>query len=314
MQEELTVNADSYGDIEAAALLAGAVISNGSGDTDRIALIDHGHTSVVAIVDRRLVLKFSRSPYAAIRNEFELFVLNELGSMQTCRTPQGLGSDPESSWTALSFLGGENMSYSELRAMPESARKALGASIGKFTSELHRSLDTEMINKKRCELKLDELDEAPWPVHFERTIRDGSFTAEQQRDAAMQVSSAWSTQILNQSTEVVIHDDLHADNLLLSDNNLVGVLDFGEVTIGSPEQELRHTFWISEDVAHAAISTYEACSGVQLNKELVRLWAVMQELAAFSEYSQKRQHDHPSFLRAKSGLKRLMPEADWDSV
>lgn len=293
--------------------LAQDVISADSGDTDRVTLINHGHTSVVAVVDRQAVFKFSRSPYAAIRNEFELFVLRELDAMKTCDIPLGLRRGPEPSWTALSFLAGEHMSYSQLRAMPASAKKGLGVSIGRFTHELHSSLDTAMVDAKRRELRLDELDEAPWPIHFERTVRGGPFATEQQHGIAMQTYGEWSAQMRKPSTEVVIHDDLHADNLLFRDNALVGVLDFGEVTVGSPEQELRHTLWIGEDVARVAISTYEACSGTQINKELVRLWSVMQELAAFSEYSQKGQYDHPSYLRARSGLKHLLPEGDWES-
>jgi hypothetical protein len=94
-------------------------------------------------------------------------------------------------------------------------------------------------------------------------------------------------------------------------DELVGILDFGDINIGVPEQELRQLYRINDVVLDSAIKAYEEISGYKLNRDAIVTWAIAQELSVYSEMLEDKYTSSPSFLRAVDNLQKWLPEGDW---
>jgi aminoglycoside phosphotransferase (APT) family kinase protein len=118
---------------------------------------------------------------------------------------------------------------------------------------------------------------------------------------AKQYHQAWLNKKL--SDELVIHDDLHTGNLLFDDEYNLSVLDFGAVTIGTAEQELRQAYRLGDAALESAASTYEALSGKPFDRDTAKLWTVTQELGAYCREESGGAHE-----RAAENLQFWFPE------
>ena len=107
-----------------------------------------------------------------------------------------------------------------------------------------------------------------------------------------------------------MHDDLHTLNMMFEDNRLIGILDFGDTNVGTPEQELRQLYCINDDVMFAAVSEYQKLSGQELNVEALKLWAIMQELAVFSKSFIASKTNHHTFKRVARNLNTWLNEGE----
>lgn len=73
------------------------------------------------------------------------------------------------------------------------------------------------------------------------------------------------------------HQDLRPDgNLIFKDNELVGVIDFGNTGLSTPESELRHLAVYGDEVLEPAIRTLEERTDYKIDKEYVSLLADLQ--------------------------------------
>ena len=111
---------------------------------------------------------------------------------------------------------------------------------------------------------------------------------------------------------VVVHDDLHTENMMFNDDDiLTGVLDFGDTNVGTPEQELRQLYRISEDIMLTAVQEYQRLSGRYLNVEAIKIWSIMKELADYSGKLAAKDMGHRAFKRASRNLNIWIPEGKW---
>jgi Ser/Thr protein kinase RdoA (MazF antagonist) len=105
---------------------------------------------------------------------------------------------------------------------------------------MHSSFEMKAELRLRKELGLDNLATGePWPKYYEKVVHDGYFPTAVQDEIAKKCHAEWVARCATAPT-VVVHDDLHTENMMLNDDNwLIGILDFGDTNVGTPEQELR---------------------------------------------------------------------------
>lgn len=76
---------------------------------------------------------------------------------------------------------------------------------------------------------------------------------------------------------IIGHQDLYPDgNLIFKDNELIGVIDFGNTGLSTPESELRHLAIYGNEVLEPAIRTLEERTDYKIDKEYVSLLADLQ--------------------------------------
>jgi aminoglycoside phosphotransferase (APT) family kinase protein len=175
-------------------------------------------------------------------------------------------------------------------------------------------MSLEMKNELRLrkELGLDNLATGePWTSYYQRVVYNGHFSNPVQDKIAQKCYIEWAS-ICNFAPTVVVLDDLHTENMLFNDDNqLIGVLDFGDTNVGTPEQELRQLYRINETVMLAAAQEYQRLSGRRLNLKAIKLWAIMKELADYSKRLAAKDTNHHSFKRANRNLNTWLPKGEW---
>jgi len=176
---------------------------------------------------------------------------------------------------------------------------------------MHTHLSVEKALRIRQELELDELEEEPWNIYFKKQVQHGTFLNTVQEELAKDTYTKWSD-LESSNKLVVLHDDLHSQNMLFNEeNHLVGVLDFGDTNIGTPEQEFRQLYWINERVLRKAVEHYEQLSGEKLDLEAAKIWSIMHEMASYSYHLAKKDTSHTSFKRAEVHLGSWLPHGEW---
>lgn len=296
----------NFADAISARALLGKLYPNAT----EVGLIEHGYDNLVGLIDHTYAVRFPRNENAYSRSLYERIVLKELEGLSSVTIPKVIGENDEPPYVITTFVSGKHYSSIEIRKLSKEDQISLGSTIGQFAYEMHTKLSVEEALRLRKEFGLDGLEEKPWDIYLKERLFEYSFQTEQQTNLAKTYYKLWQ-ELHSEVDPVVVHDDLHNENMLFENNKLVGVLDFGDTNIGSPEQEFRQLYRINNQVLAAAIDTYEKLSGSKLSFEVSRTWAIAQELAAYSDRLSKDDTSHPSFLRAAKNLNAWLPEGEW---
>lgn len=280
----------------------------------KITMVDRGYDNIVALIDQELVLRFPRNEAALVRSRYECDMLGKLDGIKAVVVPKLVVQHDDPSYLVTSFVPGQNVSPEFINGLSIAEQQAIGTVIGTFAYELHSSVSAEREAAFRKSAHLGDQFDETWQQYFTRVVAGGHFVLPEQTRLVKQFYEQW--MILNEAhvQNLVIHDDLHVDNILFTDNKLVGILDFAEANIGTAEQEFRQLYRIDLNVLEAAMAAYNRLMGVELDIEAIKIWAVMQELGSYSRRLQAGQTDHPSFKRATNHLNQWLPEGRWDVI
>lgn len=278
---------------------------------NKITVVEHGYDNIVVLVDEQYALRFPRNKDTYARGQYEKQVLQHLETLDTVSVPRVLGEHTNPPYLVISFVSGEHLNPNTIRNFPMEAQQKLGENIAEFAYGMHTAFLVEDAVRIRKELRLDERPEEPWPVYFERLLSENKMLTAEQAAIAKNYYEQWK-QIDSSSPFVVVHDDLHTENMLFKDNHLCGVLDFGDTNIGTAEQDLRQLYRINETVVNAAARKYSELSGRQLDVKALKLWAIMQELASYAERLETDNTNHHAFARSAGNLNMWLKTDIWE--
>lgn len=281
-------------------------------DAQNITIIDHNADNIVALVDANYAVRFPRGEAAYLRGLHEKYILRRLESVETITIPRIVDEYADPPYVITSFVPGRHISPAAIRALSEDRQEAFSKEVARFAYTVHSSFSLDEELPLRKEFRLDEPDiEEPWAPYFKRVIHDGHLSSPVQDAIAKKCYDKWAA-LCDVTPTVVVHDDLHTENLMFDeDSDLIGVIDFGDVKAGTPEQELRQLYRISEEVMLAGVREYERLSGRRLNVEAVKIWAIMKELADYSNKLKDGNTIHHSFKRTSRNLNAWFPEGEW---
>lgn len=251
-------------------------------------VVSHGNDNLVILCGNE-VFRFPRNEAVWARGELEQFVLGELCEHPELSAPVLKHVHENPAYTISTALDGTVLENNTIRNLTAAQQTIIGHQLGHFAYTFHSLMDPKKIRPL-----LQEKHPQNWYAHYLEVSLPN--TPEPFLALAQRVLDSWGSH--DHADTTVIHDDLHSHNLLFdSDNSLSGVLDFGDVNLGNPEQDLRYTYWMGDTVMNAALATYEQASGKTLDRELVVLCAVSQELSGLAD--SKRSYMH---ARAKANL------------
>lgn len=273
-------------------------------------LVDHGYDNIAVLVDEEVVLRFPRNAAALQRDEYERYILDNIqGANVGIDLPYVLDENKNPPYFITRFVPGEHLKPLAIRAFAPEVQRAIGAQVARFAFAVHAALPVDDLRSIRLRLQLDDQADGSWEVSIRKYVLEYAFPSPSQDQVAKDYYRKWRE--LPMLPAVVVHDDLHTDNLLFVDEHLRGALDFGDTTIGTAEQELRHLYWINEHALKSGIETYEQLAGRSLDIEASKVWAVMQELAAYGGRGSAGQFTHPSYIRARGNLNRWFHTDIW---
>lgn len=276
----------------------------------QITLVEHGYDNIVGLVDDKYAIRFPRNSNAYKRSLYEKEILKNVTELKSVEVPRLVSVKNNPPCLVTSYINGIHLRSKNISHFTLAEQSIFGKTIGRFAFELHSTLSVDETRGYRKKYGLDKLEEEPWPIYLKKTLLNATFPTLEQAELANKYYYLWKDTEKNENL-VVVHDDLHSENMLFKHNKLSGVLDFGDTTVGTPEQEFRQLYRINKYVLQAAINEYSNLSGLQLNPETSKTWAIAQELASYSERLSTGNTQHPSFIRACKNLNKWLPEAKW---
>ena len=277
--------------------------------TAHLELIDHGYDNIVVLADDVVALRFPRNDAALNRDAFEEYILEKMRQVSPVDLPFVMSRGQAPAYFVTHFVAGEHVQPETARLYAAARRRRLGEQVARFAFALHTSVAVEEFAQAREQFHLDEQPDNSWEVSIQRHLAQGTFPSSAQDAIAKEYYQQW--QALPREPRVVVHDDLLTNNLLFVGDRLNGVLDFGDTTIGTAEQELRHLYHIDDTALEASVRMYEQLAHRPLDIAACRVWAIVQELVAYGRQSAAGRADHPSFLRARQNLNRWFATDIW---
>lgn len=280
-------------------------------DAQKITMIEHSHDNIVALIDTDYAVRFPRNSNAYLRALYEKRILEQLQDIETIAIPRILNEHAEPPYFVTSFMIGHHLGAADIRTFSWERQQEFARQVARFAYAMHKSLVLEKELPLRKELGLDEMaDEEPWPIYFKRIIQDVTFPTKKQDQIAKEYYAKW-MELCDVSPTVVVHDDLHTQNMMFDGDRLVGIIDFGDANLGIPEQELRQLYRVSEEVAQVGLKEYENLSGRHLNIDALKAWCIMKELADYYNHFSNNRMSHHAFKRACRNLNEWFPEGEW---
>lgn len=259
-------------------------------------VVNHGQDNLIVLVDGD-VYRFPRNKTVWDRAGVEHYVLETLRDYPELPVPMLKHLHENPAYTIARALDGDVLENQDIRALSAAEQRKIGEQIGTFAHTFHTLFTSENIRPFLSEKN----PQARYEKYLNQTLQeaDGSNSYDK---LATWVLTEWPR--YDHSEDTVIHDDLHVHNMLFNDTyQLTGVLDFGDVNVGNPEQDLRYVYWMGDDVFDGAVEAYEQLSGKILSRELIQLCAISQEVSGLYDPRRAYMHD-----RANSNLAFRFPE------
>ena len=261
-----------------------------------VRVINDGHENLIVVVDEKELIRLPRSEQVWLASKAERYVLQSLAPCADMPIARFIKVSENPAYLRMTFIKGEPLTAGQIRSLPGEDLQRIGKQLAEFAYKLHSYIKVDDFHPYRT-IHSWSYDDYLKRVLYDRIDPNSKIDA-----LAKQYYQAWLDK--RDDKRYVIHDDLHTGNLLFSKNSdLVGVLDFGAVCIGSAEQELRQVYRLGDDALETAAHTYENLSGKPFDRELAKLWVVTQELAAYC-----REDDGPVHDRAEENLHFWFPQ------
>ena len=259
-------------------------------------VVGHGQDNLIVLAEDN-VYRFPRNQTVWDRAGVEHFVLEVLREHPGLPTPILKQVHENPAYTIATALEGEVLENQMLWSLPRAQQQKIGEQIGSFAATFHHLFNPDDIRPFLVE-------KAP-QTRYASYLKD-ILTAAKPGNPYYKLTSwvlgEWEKHDHSEST--VIHDDLHTHNMLFdAEYRLTGVLDFGDVNLGNPEQDLRYTYWMGDEVMESAVKAYEARAGRTLDRDLIRLCALSQEISGLFDEKRLYMHD-----RAKQNLAYRSPD------
>lgn len=264
-------------------------------------ILTHGYANVVLVLaEDQLVLRVPRSAEAQQRQQLEATLLKALEHLPLgCAIPHVKVLSNNPAYMACTYIPGVTVAREEMLLWPEAKRLELGNQLGAALYRLHSQAHPEQF--------FSLLGERPSLLEQFRVdiFNPQQATPEPLKSIAQDEFNKLASVEHAEQPLLVLHGDIHAANMVLNkQHQLVGLLDFADMHLGSVYQELRRVYMLDLEVLQACIKTYQHLSGKVLEYDLIRQWAVVHELSVLCRHA--HEPEYASLPRARAHLKEWL--------
>ncbi len=246
---------------------------------------------VILDVVNDITYRYPRHASAAAKLADEVAVLREIHK-QPWMIELPVMLEHNEVFTSYRYIPGVVLSEDNLALLDQNDFNVLGLDLGSFLVQFH-GLDASIVEQKQTKQSTTLFE------YYHRRITGASETnvTTKAKDALLQLRN-----LRTDIPDVVVHGDLHGPNIVINPESkrLVGVIDLSEMETGDPHQEFRKIFMTVPEALDSAIASYADNGGSKLNKDLIVLWAHVNEWANVCYFAE--QPDNPTYQRAYTHL------------
>jgi aminoglycoside phosphotransferase (APT) family kinase protein len=221
-------------------------------DAEDIVYDDQGWDSRVYLVDEgNAVFKFPRSPTAKDQYRHEIDTLELLdGGLSGVRVPVVKWKGPDLSWFGYEGFVGQQLS-DVLATLPAQMRELLGSSLGGFLAELHR-LNLPGAPEMHLEQEVSEYSEK---FQLAKSILRHALNSNEYGAVEKFMNETLPTELERLGVEPLLgHGDLGPWNIIVTDNDQLAVIDFGDVGYYDPSKDF--SGFGDERIFESALASY----------------------------------------------------------
>lgn len=244
-----------------------------------------GDNRDVIVVDGVEAFRFPKDESGIEVGRFEFEAVKLVRGKLHVVVPKPIELAPDGSYNVLEFLQGKVLSKQEVTELPYDARRDMGVAIAGVINDLNINITPE------------EVTAIPSQRPFIRNRDDyyaGVYQAAQDQDGVYADTYRKKYQQLHQlrpdgsASNIVVFGDFSSPNLVLSDDyRLTGLIDWTELGLGDIHNELRPVFSvIGQEAFDEMVEALDPKIG-SVNKELVRILAIIHELSVLVSGKQK---------------------------
>lgn len=276
-------------------------------EVHELSYIEHGENNIVALVNQEYVFRFPRDERSARRLVFETALLQKIkGKIDAIRVPELKQVHTGHLYTVATYIPGGHLSAAQIQALSEGEQQAAGRKLAAFIAQLNGSVSGLELRRLRAEANVDGMYEAPVD-RFLRLFQKTLLPNDKLRPVVHEYLPLWAEYAAREHPTYTVHSNLCPNNLLFKGAELTGVVDFADVDIGSIESEMRGLYEMGDIVLQSAIDRYQELTSIQVAADHVRVWAIMHELAIFTELLAAQQTEGSKFKRAQLRLQQWVP-------
>ncbi len=255
-------------------------------------VVEHGWEQHV-LVDHanNLVYRYPRNQNAANKLGDEVAVLSALHqTVFNVAIPRLRDLTPE--YAVYDYVPGDVLSDEVIAELSDQQVELIGQDLGVFFSILHTCKES-IVGAKTTKQKTSLYE------YYAKRIEcgKGQNFYDKAHDLLLSIANGADKQ-------VVVHGDLHGLNIVVNpiDKKLAGIIDFSELELGDPHQDLRKPFMTDSRFLEPMIQAYLENTGTELSADKIKAWAYVNEWANIAYF--KDQPNHPTYIRAHKHLTR----------
>jgi aminoglycoside 2''-phosphotransferase len=276
-------------------------------EVHELTYVEHGENNIVALVNHEYVFRFPRDERSARRLVFETALLQKIkGKIDVVQIPELKQVHTAHLYTVATFIPGDHLTGPQIQTLSEDEQQAIGRKLASFTAQLNRAISGLELRRLRAEANVDGLSEAPVD-RFRRVFEKSLLPNDKLRPVVNEYMPLWAESAAREQPNYAIHGNLCPSNLLFRGAELMGVVDLADTNTGSIEAEMRGLFEMGDIVLKSAADRYQELMNVSVATDHVRTWAIMYELATFTELLKAQQTEGPKFKRAQQRLQQWVP-------
>ena len=272
-----------------------------------IKIISTGANNIVGLAGS-VVYRFPFTKDALSLQLYEVELYKRLNNKLNVPVPQLIRTYEEPACIAITRLDGDHISVDELAGLSTKDLHGVIRQLLQFNIALNEVISPEIVAELEKTYIANQLYDRLWLDYFSKHLEKARFPEQPWlEDLAHKQYAKW-LDITSSSTlpRITIHEDLNDQNILFVDHKVSGILDFEECTVGTIAQELRPLFRMGEQAVQIAIDEYSDLTGILIDLEEVKAWAVTQELGAYCRWFAKGDLSRPSFVRSQANLNRWL--------
>ncbi len=261
-----------------------------------------GYANEIAVVNGEVAFRFPKNLNAKRSLRMETMVLERLKNKTSIQLPVVIEVRDDYSYRIDTYISGKIYSDLALRKAINGNEKKLAHPIAQFIKEINSVLSADEVRfiREQAQIDTDKYDN-----YHENTYRKIDGYASNENSSINDLYLKFRQELNNylpdglDSGEVIIHDDLHAGNLVFDDEvNLVGIIDFGDITTGNIYRELRPLYRYGDKLTKLLIKLLGDKFG-PIDFNTVRTFSILNELAVLIEQkeSPKRPEERIEFIK-----------------
>ena len=245
-------------------------------DHQSIQQFEGGDNRDVFVVDGVEAFRFPKNESGVEVGHYEFEALKLVYGKLSVEVPRPIELAPDGAYNVLGFLQGNVLRKHDVVELPFKKRRDLGVAVAGVINELNQCVTKDELAAIQPERSL---------VRSRDDYYAGIYETAKPQDTNYAAAYRKNYELLQQvrpdgsASNVIVFGDFSSPNLVLSDDNeLRGVIDWTELGLGDIHNELRPVFSVIGQQAFEEMVASISPELGPINKDLVRLLAVVHEL------------------------------------